>query len=230
MTGAEDASGGRRRRLLVLGDSDSYVKWGAALASRLPPHWDASLSVMATPVAPSERQLAVALAGTRFDADSVRPLDLHAVRERVAEYRPDAVLLALRGPFVRVVAHELCSLEDRPVLVSGFPGLTIPAVPKAVIYRELCDLVVLHSRREVREFRGLGAELAPRLDLGLAMLPFLPAVLPVAADTLAGETALAGAHRARAGVAGWDGGGYRHAMPVAAEPGDRKSTRLDRGR
>ena len=48
---------------------------------------------------------------------------------------------------------------DRPVLVSGFPGLTIPAEPKAVVYREQVDLIVLHSRREVREFRANAEQL-----------------------------------------------------------------------
>ncbi len=86
---------------------------------------------------------------------------------------PEAVLLALRGPLVRVVAPVIGASGDRPVLVSGFPGLTIPAEPKAVIYREQVDLIVLHSRREVREFRANAEHLGVPVDLGLATLPFL---------------------------------------------------------
>lgn len=161
------------RRLLVVADSDSYVKWGAALASTLPPSWTSRLVVLQSPVMPSGRQLVDVLAGTRFtpaDAE-VRHLDhLDAV---IDGFDPHAVLLSLRGPFVRVVAPRLAGRDDRPVLVSGFPGLTIPAVPKAVIYREQTDLVVLHSRREVREFRANAAELAIDRRFGLATLPFL---------------------------------------------------------
>lgn len=161
------------RRLLVVADSDSYVKWGAALASTLPPRWTSRLLILASPVMPSSRQLMVALAGTGFTPGDVevRHLDdLDAVVDRID---PHAVLLSLRGPFVRVVAPRLEARADRPVLVSGFPGLTIPAVPKAVIYREQTDLVVLHSRREVREFRANAAELAIDRTFGLATLPFL---------------------------------------------------------
>ena len=162
-----------KRRLLVVADSDSYVKWGAALASTLPPSWTARLVVVASPVRPSARQLAGALAGTRFtpaDAHVVHVDDLDAI---VDTTDPHAVLLSLRGSFVRVIAPRLARRENRPVLVSGFPGLTIPAVHKAVIYREQTDLVVLHSRREVREFRANAAELDIDRAFGLATLPFL---------------------------------------------------------
>ncbi|MCD5346374.1 hypothetical protein PX701_03795 [Agromyces sp. H3Y2-19a] len=164
-----------RRRLVVVADSDSYVKWGAAFATRLPAGWDAELIVVTTPVMPSDRQLGAALAGSSFHAKGVRRLDLASLERRLAARRPDAVLLALRGPFVRVVAPIVAALPGRPVLLSGFPGLTIPAVPKAVVYREQVDLVVLHSRREVREFEQLAAGLGVRVGFGLATLPFLTA-------------------------------------------------------
>jgi hypothetical protein len=184
------------RRLLVVSDSDSYTKWGAALASSLPEGWQAELALLLTDVLPSRRQLAAALAGTTWaepdqrhgpavagaaadptvhGARAPRHVHLDELARLVRELRPDAVLLAFRGPLVRVTAGVLQELDDRPVLIAGFPGLTIPAVPKAIIYREQVDLVVLHSRREVREFTRLAADLpwAPRF--GLATLPFLQA-------------------------------------------------------
>ena len=87
--------------------------------------------------------------------------------------RPDIMLLALRGPLVRVVTPIIGRAPDRPVLVSGFPGLTIPAEPKAIIYREQVDLIVLQSRREVREFRANADELGIPVGFGLTTLPFL---------------------------------------------------------
>ncbi len=158
---------------LVLADSDSYVKWGAAFASRLPAGWRAELVVLMTPVAPSERQLRAALAGSAFDASDVTFLELHELEQHLAVRRPDVMLLALRGPLVRVVTPIVGRAPDRPVLVSGFPGLTIPAEPKAIIYREQVDLIVLQSRREVREFRANAEELGIPVGFGLTTLPFL---------------------------------------------------------
>jgi len=174
------------RRLLVLADSDSYVKWGAALASTLPATWTARLVILASPVMPSGRQLADALAGTRFTSGDVHVVHLDDLDALVDEAQPHAVLLSLRGPFVRVVAPLLQRRDDRPALLSGFPGLTIPAVPKAVIYREQTDLIVLHSRREVREFEANALDLGVDPGLGLATLPFLAtgarAAVPAASD------------------------------------------------
>ncbi|WP_022889847.1 DUF6716 putative glycosyltransferase [Agromyces italicus] len=172
-TPAAAAPTGARRRFVVVADSDSYVKWGAAFASRLPAGWDAELVVVTTPVMPSDRQLGAALDGSRFTAKGVRRLDLPSLERRLAARRPDAVLLALRGPFVRVVAPIVAALPGRPVVLSGFPGLTIPAAAKAVVYREQVDLVVLHSRREVREFEQLAAGLGVPVEFGLATLPFV---------------------------------------------------------
>lgn len=171
-------------RLLVVADSDSYVKWGAAFARGFPESWRLDLVVLRTPVQPSPRQLRAALAGSGFTDGSVEAVDLDELEERLARTRPDVVLLALRGPLVRVVAPIIGRRPDRPVLVSGFPGLTIPAEPKAIVYREQVDLIVLHSRREVREFRANAERLGVAIEFVLATLPFLPdgVVTDVAAD------------------------------------------------
>lgn len=198
--------------LLVVADTDSYVKWGAALASQLPDEWEARLVVVATPAQPSARQLRVALAGTRFAPSEVEVLELGPLGDLVDEQRPDAVLLALRGPLVRVVVPvvgeradrvgraDRLERPDRPVILTGFPGLTIPAARKAVIYRERTDLIVLHSRREVREFRAIADELGVPVGLGLATLPFLRVAArelePVAAAGEATSTVAASADRA----------------------------------
>lgn len=161
-------------RLLVVADSDSYAKWGAALASRVPDGWASELVVLRTPVEPSARQLRAALAGSVFAPESVRSLGLDELVRRIEASRPDVVLLSLRGPLVRVVAPLLGGGERRPVLVSGMPGLTIPAEPKAIVYREQVDLIVLHSRREVREFTANAGALGVPMAFGLSTLPFLP--------------------------------------------------------
>ncbi|MFF2271377.1 DUF6716 putative glycosyltransferase [Agromyces sp. NPDC058136] len=200
-------AGARRRRLVVVADSDSYVKWGAAFASRMPDGWDAELVLVTTPVLPSERQLAAALDGSVFAPADVRTLALDSLAGRLAARRPDAVLLALRGPLVRVVAPVVGALADRPVIVSGFPGLTIPAEPKAIVYREQVDLIVLHSRREVREFEANAVALGVPMRFGLATLPFLSrerARVAVGARSMGGADATAPALHDGAGFAGVD--------------------------
>ncbi len=162
------------RRLLVIGDTDSYVKWGAALATRLPAEWEADLVVVRNPMEPSERQLRSALTGSRFTPDDAVHAGLDEIARLVRATRPHAVLLSVRGPMVRVLVRSVVSRSWRPVIVSGLPGITIPAAPKAVVYREQADLVVLHSRREVREFSENARVLGVGSRFGLATFPFIP--------------------------------------------------------
>ncbi|PFG32006.1 DUF6716 putative glycosyltransferase [Paramicrobacterium agarici] len=163
------------RRMLVIADSDSYLKWGAAFAEQRDASWSAALVLLKSPVLPSARQLDAALAGTRFTRGDTRSIDLDDLTALIETERPHVVLLALRGPLVRVVAPLIAELPGRPVIVSGLPGLTIPAEPKAIVYREQCDMIVLHSRREVREFSANAASLGIEMRFALATLPFLEA-------------------------------------------------------
>lgn len=159
-------------RALALVDTDSYVKWGAALLARLPDSWEREVAVVATPGAPSADQLAAALAGSGFAGDGrVFPVD-DAVARVVLE-RPDVVIVAMRGPAASVVLRLLADLPDRPVLVSGLPGISIPATWKALFYRAQADLMVLHSRREVRAFGAVAAKRGWDHRLALATLPFI---------------------------------------------------------
>jgi hypothetical protein len=91
------------------------------------------------------------------------------------------VLLACTGPVVAALTvQQVFWGRTRPVLVTGLPGISVPATSRAVTSRAACDLFLLHSKREVAEFAQIGARLAPRLIFGLAPLPFLPARTPEA--------------------------------------------------
>ncbi|GAB3615984.1 hypothetical protein GCM10027416_05410 [Okibacterium endophyticum] len=161
-------------RFVVVADSDSYVKWGAALASRTPAHWTTSLLVVETPVLPSEKQLADALAGSDLTPERVAVVSLDEAARRIGEQRPDVVLISVRGPLVRVVVRAIAKLDiPRPVLISGLPGITIPAARKAIAYRSQTDVIVLHSRREIRDFSALAADMGIEQRFGLARLPFI---------------------------------------------------------
>jgi hypothetical protein len=164
-------------RVLVVADSDSYVKWGAALLDRAPDEWQKTLLVLATPVLPSADQLSAALTGVSLPAPAI--VDLSALAVRVAKLEPDVVILTLRGPLVKVVVRAIIgSCAIRPVIVSGLPGISVPATRPAIAHRAQVDLFVLHSKRETREFGALAERMAVPMRFGLATLPFLPQRTP----------------------------------------------------
>ncbi len=181
MSGAHDA-GDRPVRVLAVADSDSYLKWAAATLDALPPLWRAAggheLVVLRSPVTPSAAQVRSAVAGTTFRVSGVPLVGPLGLVRRWRRLRPDVVLLAATGPVVSVVARDLLALASagrrRPVLVSGLPGVSLPASSLAWHYRQRVDLLVVHSLREAEDFRAL-ADLEDRTgEVGTARLPFLP--------------------------------------------------------
>ena len=161
--------------MLAIADSDSYVKWGAALLGQAPDQWQRSLIVLASPLLPSTEQLKSALTGTVEATGSPPILDLSALAVRIATLNPDVVLLSVRGPLVKVVVRAIVGASVvRPVIVSGLPGISIPASKLAVSHRAQVDYFVLHSRREIREFEELASHMGIEMLFGLATLPFLP--------------------------------------------------------
>ena len=161
--------------VLAIADSDSYVKWGAALLGQAPDQWQRSLIVLASPVLPSGEQLRSALTGTEKAIGRPPILDLSALAVRIATLKPDVVLLSVRGPLVKVVVRAIVGASVvRPVIVSGLPGISIPATKRAVANRAQVDYFVLHSRREIREFEELASRMGVEMLFGLTTLPFLP--------------------------------------------------------
>ncbi|WP_327085183.1 hypothetical protein OIE66_22795 [Nonomuraea sp. NBC_01738] len=157
-------------RILAVADSDSYLKWAACLLGDLPPGWESELVVVRTPIAPSAAQIAAAVGGRAMPP----VLSARSVRRTAERLRPEAILVACTGPVVDVlVAEVLGGLRPRPVFVTGLPGISVPATEKAWLYRSGCELFVLHSEREVREFAELGSRLGGGGAVGLARLPFL---------------------------------------------------------
>lgn len=161
-------------KVLGVADSDSYVKWGAAVLQRMPSSWQRQLTVIRTPALPSTAQLTSALAGTRFSVESTSLIDLHHLTELLEEQQPDVVLLSVRGPVVRVLVRQIIAAATRrPVIVSGLPGISIPETLNALYYRSQADVFLLHSKREVAAFSALADRLGIEQEFGLASLPFL---------------------------------------------------------
>lgn len=159
-------------RFIAIADSDSYLKWAAAFLGALPVVTERELVLIETPVLPSETQRAAALAVGGVDPDHLLTLPLQDVLVTLRREKPDAVLIALRGPVAAVLIRMIAELPVRPVIVTGLPGISIPATRKALAFRRQADLFVLHSRREIREFTRLSREHGWTHRFALATLPF----------------------------------------------------------
>ncbi len=162
----------RPHRIVALADTDSYVKWAAALLGSMPESWDVELLIVETPLAVSAAQQEAALAGSGLRAEDVRRVEYGDLTQVLSARDADAVLVAARGPVVRVLISLVAELDPRPVIVSGLPGISIPATTAAMVHRMQSDLFVLHSTREVREFARLAQRRGLTQRFGLASLPF----------------------------------------------------------
>ena len=160
-----------RLKILGVADSDSYVKWGAATLARAPREWDTDFVILQSPFVPTAAQRAAAVDGL-MDTDPP-VLSLAELMALVAEQQPDVVFLSLRGPLIRVVLRAVLEVSGRrPILVSGLPGISIPATRKALTFRSQVDLILLHSKRELRDFPEVAEKLSIEQAFGLATLPF----------------------------------------------------------
>jgi len=168
MTGGTMPSG---LRVVAVADADSFVKWAAALLDSVP-QTDSRIVLVRTPLTVSAGQEQAALDGTRFSSDDVTRLPFAALAGWLSRERPDVVVIAGKGPLVRLVMREIDRVHPRPVVVTGLPGISIPAQRGAVTYRRETDLFLVHSHREERAFRELAGRLGADIRIGLARLPF----------------------------------------------------------
>ncbi|PZF06529.1 hypothetical protein DEJ01_03965 [Curtobacterium sp. MCLR17_040] len=172
------AASPRVRRVVGLVDTDSFAKWGAHLLASAPADWDLELRTVATPRSASTKQLRSAFRGldrrlAHLHREPPAPKDVDAVVEELRQDPPDAVLVSLIGPVAELVIDEVHRrIPDRPVLVSGLPGISFPSKWKGIFFRARADLFVLHSHREVRAYEEMAREGGVEPHFALATLPF----------------------------------------------------------
>ncbi|GAB3174567.1 hypothetical protein GCM10027059_47020 [Myceligenerans halotolerans] len=164
-----------RPRVLAVADSDSYLKWAATTLVAL---GDAAGStgvvVVRSPIEPTSGQAAAAVAGTGLTVPPV--LGLPGLWSRLRRERPDVLLLAATGPTAEVVARLAVRAlgRERPVFLSGLPGMGLPATERGTGWRRWCDGFITHGRREVAAYRDAFAGHGAAPELVLTRLPFLP--------------------------------------------------------
>lgn len=201
------AAGGLR--VVAIADADSFVKWSASLLAAVP-GIRPQLLLVRTPLTASAAQQRTALAGTGIRESDVARIAFREAEAWLTRHEPDVVVLAGRGPFVRLMGRVIDALPQRPVTVSGLPGMAIPAQRGALDYRRHTDVMVVHSHREQRAFDELGRRIGVQVPTALATLPFAR-----------GRERMLVGDRARvlaAGVAGVAGAASAGALAVAERP------------
>jgi hypothetical protein len=154
-------------RVLAVADTDSYLKWSAATLDALPNCWESAQLLIENPVMPSTAQIRAA------SSRMVEVLSHAGVKRRIRRERPDVVLMACTGPVVAALTDQRTLWSGhRPLLVTGLPGISVPATRRAVTARAACDLFLLHSKREIADFCGHGSAVraATRIRIGAAAL------------------------------------------------------------
>ncbi|CAM3668260.1 DUF6716 putative glycosyltransferase [Isoptericola cucumis] len=173
---------GTTPRVLAVADSDSYLKWAVWTLARLrdaasPLPGDAprvSAVVVRSPLAPSGDQVAAAVDGTGVAPPVV--VTPGALRRLVRRTRPDVVLVAATGPVAELAAGQVLRALPpgrRPALVTGLPGMALPATPQGTGWRRWCDAFVVHAHAEAAPYAEEFARRGARPDLVLTRLPFL---------------------------------------------------------
>ncbi|MDN4483526.1 DUF6716 putative glycosyltransferase [Demequina lignilytica] len=163
-------------RLLVVADSDSYLKWAVSRVIEARRIWDVELVVVRNAVTPSAAQRHAAVDGRLPDPEVIRYSELVA---RLRSHRPDVLLLACRGPLIQLLLEETF-LGEPPcdVALAGIPGIWMPPTALGLELRSAADLMIVHSARERRDVDAV-LPLGNLRATGLASL--------IEADPLAGE-------------------------------------------
>jgi hypothetical protein len=223
-------------RVLAVADSDSYLKWACATLDRLGAPDDVELErsavIVRTPLVPTPSQVAAAVAGTSI----VRPrvLGLGALSDHVRTTKPDVVLVAATGPVAEMVARVVVRVDEpnRPALVTGLPGMALPATPLGAGWRRWCDAFVVHGRAEVEAYREAFAAQGATPHVVLTRLPFLerrtsPAGGPVRRVVFAPQSLVPAGRAERVaildGLAATAGAGYDVVVKLRARAGERQT-------
>ncbi|RBP68237.1 hypothetical protein DFO66_101466 [Brevibacterium sanguinis] len=159
-------------RIVSISDSESYLKWACALLDGLP-GVDAQVCLVDNPILPTPEQIAHAVAGTAWQGRRIPVISRAEVAATIAAHRADVVLAAATGPVVAQIFASAHGISPRPALVSGLPGVGLPARSKGMRYRRLGDAFIAHSHFEVSEYERISAKVRVPTEVLLGRLPML---------------------------------------------------------
>ncbi|WP_418276183.1 DUF6716 putative glycosyltransferase [Isoptericola jiangsuensis] len=180
-------------RVLAVADSDSYLKWAAWTLARL--RDDAGggavrvgAVVVRSPLAPTPDQARAAVAGSGLPVPRV--LSPRGVARLVRDGGADVVLVAATGPVAELTARAIVAGTRRgarrPALVTGLPGMALPATAHGTGWRRWADAFVVHAPGEAGPYEDAFAAHGAAPVLPVARLPFLD-VAPVGPTSVQGS-------------------------------------------
>lgn len=176
-------------RIVSVSDSESYLKWATQLLSSLP-GVEAHVYLIDSPILPTDEQITHAIAGTAWAGRTIPVVTRTDLARIISYHRADIVLGAATGPIVAQLFLTANLQEHRPALVSGLPGMGLPASKKGMNYRRLMDAFITHSFAEVAHYTEVSALTQVPCEIYLARLPMLrSAGIPQLAATAASEPA-----------------------------------------
>ncbi|EFG46860.1 hypothetical protein HMPREF0183_1859 [Brevibacterium mcbrellneri ATCC 49030] len=173
--------------LVSISDSESYLKWSASLLDQLREDFDVHVWLVDNPILPTGEQIANALAGSDFSSAHVPVVKNSELKVALEDLRPDVILAAATGPIVQVIYSTAAFLSHRPGLVSGLPGVGLPATSKGQRYRRLGDMFITHSAFEKERYEQVLTDCRFPVEVVVARLPMLKSKKPPRARFTPGD-------------------------------------------
>lgn len=159
-------------RIVSVSDSESYLKWATQLLTSLP-GVEAHVYLIDSPILPTREQVTHAIAGTAWAGRNIPVVTRADLARIITDHHADIVLGAATGPIVAQLFLTAHLHEHRPALVSGLPGMGLPASKKGMKYRRLMDAFIAHSFAEVAQYTEVSALTQVPCEVYLARLPML---------------------------------------------------------
>ena len=169
----EPERAGTPTRIVSVSDSESYLKWAAHTLQHLGDGFARSLWLIDSPLRPTAEQITNALEGTVWAGTPVPVIKRRDLLRELRAENPDLVLAAATGPVVQQIFASAASLPRRPGLISGLPGVALPARAKGIQYRRAGDVFIVHSESERRAYEAVAAKCEVPTEVVVARLPML---------------------------------------------------------
>ncbi|WP_349828213.1 DUF6716 putative glycosyltransferase [Brevibacterium litoralis] len=172
-TGTAGETDRDRITVVSVSDSESYLKWACRSLDTLGPDFDIHVLLVDNPILPTREQVRNAVAGSSWEGREIPVVKRSGLAATFARLEPDVVLAAATGPVVQQVYATGARMDRRPGLVSGLPGVGLPATSKGIRYRRLGDVFIAHSEREREAYRDVAARNDVDVEVVVGTLPLL---------------------------------------------------------